>query len=466
MASGKLLFISFILLLTIRAFPQTDSAQIVSVKAAPNEAAAMIDDAKPLTLAEAIELALKQASNYKAVQINEQIAAEDIKQARANFYPKITAQPNLIYTSPSFQTTETLESANGNITIARSRPPSFLGANAVTEYQAIINAAGEIDTSGKLKATLERSRALLESARRGSEIARLELVQTVADAYFNLALATTKRRGAEMNLAAAQEFEANTKLLLDAGEVAPVDLIRARLQTAQRRDESAQAQTDEIVSADALRFLVGFDFNAPVAAADLLLQLPLDNEIERYTETAVASRPEFAQFEADKKVSEQDIKIAQADRRPQINYSVSSGFISDSLRPNRIANSTGVQANVGVTIPIFDRGASRSRERQAKLKIEQTQINRRLAERRFVQQFYAARIQATAAAARIRQLGDSIRDAEANLTASLARYRAGEAAINEVTDAQNLLIAQRQALYQAIFDYQTARARLLRAIGQ
>lgn len=466
LASGKLIFIGLILLFAIRVFSQTNAPPIVSVKAASNETSAKIDGTKPLTLSEAIDLALKQASAFKAAQINEQIAAEDIKQAKAGFYPKITAQPNFIYTSPSLKTTETVEAAAGNIVIVRTRPPSFLGADAITTYQAITNAAGEIDTSGKLKATFERSRAQLESARAGSEIARLEIVQTVSDAYFNLALATVKRRGAEMNLAAAEQFESNTKLQLDAGEVAPVDLVRARLQTAQRRDELAQVQTDEIIAADALKFLVGYDFGATIAAEDLLIQLPQAGEIERFAETAVASRPEFAQFEADKKASEQDAKIARAERRPQVNYSVSSGFISDSLRPVRVGASTGVQASVGVTIPIFDWGASRSRETQARLRIQQTENNRALAERQFVQQFYAARTQATAAELRISQLGDTIKDAEAILSASLARYRAGEAAITEVTNAQNLLIAQRQSLYQAIFDYQTARAKLLRAIGK
>ncbi len=415
-----------------------------------------VDAANPLTLAEAVDLALKQASNYKFAQINEQIAAEAVRQAKSGFYPKISASPNLIYTSPSFS----------KPVAGAPRPPSFLGANAVTEYQGLINAAGEIDVSGKLKATLERSRALLESARAGSEIARRELVQAVGDAYYNLALATTKRRGAAENLQSAQEFEANTKLQLEAGEVAPVDLIRARLQTSQRRDELIQAQTGETVSADALRFLVGYGFSAPIAAEDLLIQLPQDDEIERYTETAIASRPEFAQFEADKKALEQEVKIARAERKPQLNYSVSGGFISDSLRPNRLGNSTGVQTTVGVTIPLFDWGASRSRETQAKLKLRQTENNKLLAERQFVQQFYTARTQAIGAASRIKQLGLSIKDAEINLSASLARYRAGEATIVEVTDAQNLLIAQRQALYQAIFDYQTARARLLRAIGR
>lgn len=424
------------------------------------------EPAKPLTLDEAIRLALTQASNYKAAQITEQIAAEDIRQAKAAFYPRVALAPNVIYTTPSLGKTVTAGVTEGNFAAISSRPPSFLGANAVSEFQALVTTTGEIDTSGKLKATLRRSRFLLESARLGSEIARRELVQAVTEAYFNLALAATKRNGATNNLQTASEFENNIKLQLDAGEVAPVDLVRARLQTAQRTDELAQAQSDESVAADNLRFLVGYGFTQNIITEDLMMQLPGAGEIEIYTETAIKTRPEFAQFEADRQAAELDVKIAQTERRPQFNYSVSTGFISDSLFPNSVKNGLGAQVSVGVNLPLFDKGASRSRETQARLRLQQAENTRLLAERQLAQAFFTARTQAVSAAARIRQLAASITDAEKNVSASLARYQAGEASIIEATDAQNLLITLRQSLYQAIFDYQTARARLLRASGQ
>jgi outer membrane protein TolC len=410
--------------------------------------------ARPLTLAEAIELALDQASDFRSAQLNEKIAAEDITQAKAAFLPKVTGQPNYIYTSPSL----------GNST--NPRPPSFLGANAINEYQGLINAAGVIDTSGKLRATLRKDQALLESARAGSEVARRELIQAVQAAYFTLALATAKRRGAERNLSAAAEFEHNLKLQLDAGEIAPVDLLRAHLQVSNRSDELEQAKTEETVDANGLRFLIGYDPKLPVETEDLFLQVPVDGDIEGYTETAIRTRPEFAQFEADKKAAEEDGNIARADRRPQFNYSVSGGFISDSLTPIRIKDSLGVQVNVGVTIPLVDWGDSKSRETQAKLKVKQAENARQLAERQFVQDFYTARTQTISARSRIKQLAETITSAEQILNASVARYRAGEAPITEITDAQNALITQRLALYQALFDYQTARSHLLRAIGQ
>src|ERR1044072_5033436 len=114
--------------------------------------------ARPLTLSEAIELALKQASNFRSAQLNEKIAGEDITQARSAFLPRVTAQPNYTYTSPSLNNS------------TDPRPPSFLGADAINVYQGLINAAGEIDTSGKLRATLRKNQALLESARAGSAV--------------------------------------------------------------------------------------------------------------------------------------------------------------------------------------------------------------------------------------------------------------------------------------------------------
>ena len=425
-----------------------------------------VDDAKPLMIAEAVALALKQASNFRAAQLGEQIAVQDIRQAKAALYPRIAAVPTLIYTTPSLTRTTTVSVTNGNITPITARPPSFLGANAITEYQGVVNAAGEIDVSGRLRATIKRNRLFLEAARAGTEVARRDLANAVADAYYNLALSTLLRRTAEMNTQTAREFENNIKLQLDAGEVAPVDFTRARLQTAQRNNELEQSRANEAVAADALRVLVGYDFATPIAAEDLLVQMPQPGEISSYTEAMIAARPEFAQFEAERQAALQDVKIAKAERKPQITYSVNGGFISDSLKPGGIRSSLGIQPTVGVSIPLFDGGASRARQTQAELRAQTAENNRLLAARQFAQAFFSARTQAESAAARIRQIADSIPLAEQNRRASLARYQAGEAPIVEVTDANNTLILQRQALYQAIFDYQTARSRLLRAVGQ
>ena len=429
----------------------------VSVRAASNERQTRAQQpAAPvnlLTRDEAVRLALAQASAFQQAKITESIAAEDVRQAKIAFLPKITLPSTVIYNSPTL----------GPVAPGTPRADrfSFISSNAVAEYESLLGAAGEIDVSGRLRAALGRSVALLEAARAGTEIARRALIQGVDDAYYGLSLSTAKRRSSELSVTAAEEFARITELMFNAGEVAQVDVTRARVQVASRRDEAEQARTAESIAAGALRVLVGYDFSTPVAVVDLSSALPDAGQINQFVESAISNRPEFAQLEAERRAAEQEAKAARAERLPQFTYSLNGGFDSQSLRPDVLHEHLGLLATVSVTIPIFDWGASRSRQRQARFRAQSFENERALAVRNFTQQFYSAQSQALAAASRYQLLSASVTDAERNVTASLARYRGGEAPFIEVSDSLSTLAAQRAALYQALFDYQSARARLL-----
>jgi multidrug efflux system outer membrane protein len=387
--------------------------------------------------------------------LNERIAAEDVRQAQSAFLPKVTSPVDYIYTSPAI-----------GLLPGEPRTQSFIANNAIGEYQALINVAGDLDINGRLRATLARNRALLEAARAGTEVARRTLAQATIEAYYTLALASAQLRSAEQSLAAAEEFENITSLLLSGGEVAPVDLTRAQLQTTQRRDELERARASEAVAADSLRVFIGYDFAKPITATDLEMAIPSAGEVAGFTADTISRRPEFTQFDAQRRASLQDILVARADRRPQLSFSMSGGFDTDSLKFMRLKEHTGFSAAFNLSIPIFDWGASRSRERQAQLRLQVTENERAQALRGFAQQFNSARTQALSAATRIRLAATGVTLAQGNLGASIARYRAGEAPIIEVTDAQTTLAAQRLAFYQALFDYQVALARLRQASGQ
>lgn len=408
-----------------------------------------------LTLDDALRLANAQVSTFQTARLNELIAAEDLRQAQAAFLPKVSVPLSYIYTSPAL-----------GLPPGEPRVQSFIANNAINEYEGLVNVSGDLDVAGRLRASLARNRALLAAARAGTEVARRALAQAVIEAYYGLALANVEHRAAEGNLRAAEEFEHITSLLLSGGEVASVDLTRAQLQTLTRRDELERARVNEEVAAGALRVFVGYQFTRPIITTDLALALPVASEYEQFRADDISRRPELTQFEQQLLAARQDIKIARAERLPSLSYSLNGGFDTDSLRGPRLKEHSGVSAAVSLNIPVFDWGASRSRERQARLRAEIAATERTLALRGFTQQFYAARSQAASAAARINLAREGVRKAEDNVSASIARYRAGEAQIVEVTDAQTTLVAQRTALYQAIFDYQTALARLRQATGQ
>ena len=408
-----------------------------------------------LSLDEALRLANAQASTFQSALLNERVAAEDVRQAQAAFLPKVSAPLSYIYTSPAL-----------GLPPGEPRGPSFVTSDGIGVYEGLVNVSGDFDIAGRLRSTLARNRALLAAAHAGAEVARRELAQAVIEAYYGLALANAQLRAAETNLAAAEEFEHITSLLLSGGEVAAVDLTRAQLQTLARRDELEKARSNEAVAAGSLRVFVGYDFSKPINTTDLALALPVSSALEQFKAEDVSRRPEFTQLEQQLRAARQEIKIARADRLPSLSYSINGGFDTDSLKGPRLKEHSGVSAAISLSIPIFDWGASRSRERQAKLRVDIAENERTIALRGFTQQFYAARAQVDSAAVRINIAREGVTKAQDNLTASIARYRAGEAQIVEVTDAQTTLVEQRTALYQAIFDYQTALARLRQATGQ
>lgn len=409
----------------------------------------------PITLDEALRLADAQASAYQTAVLNEKIAAEDVKQAQAAFMPKIGAPLGYIYTSPAF-----------GLPPGEPRAPSFISSDAIGEYQAFLNVSGDFDIAGKLRATLAKNRALLAAAHAGTDVARHALAQAVIEAYYGLALASADRAAAERSLAAAQEFEQITGLLLSGGEVAAVDLTRAQLQTLERRNELEKARVNEELAASSLRVLVGYDFTRPINAIDLALALPSDTEYQQFKVNDVTRRAEFTQLDQQLRAAHQEIRIARADRLPSFSYSINGGFQTDSMKASRLDEHSGVSAGFSLNIPIFDWGASRSRERQARLQAQVAENERQIATRQFTQEFYAARAQVANALTRIALAREGVQKAQDNLDASIARYRAGEAQIIEVTDAQTTLVTQRSALYQALFDYQIGLAKLKRASGQ
>lgn len=401
-----------------------------------------------MSLNSALSTALQQVSTLQQAQIDQQIAAEQVRQSEAALLPQVRDAYSVTYNTPEHRGSDV---------------QAFIAENAVHEYQNLLGVTGSLDYS--LFAAVRRSRALLEAARAGTEVARRALVRAVNEAYYGAALATAKRASAEQSLAAAEEFQRNTELNYKAGEVPKVDVIRARLETAARRDDLAQAQQAEVIANATLGALLGY----PISQIPNIEPLPLTvdvHDIESISAADVARNPEFVQLEAQVRAAQADVGVSRAGLLPNITYEVDEGFDTPSLTSSELRKHKGILAMATINVPIFDWGATWAKIRQAELRTKGAELQRQLAIRDLYLQFATARQQALTAAERVANARAAVADAQRNVDISIARYRAGEGTIVEATDALTTLATQRFALEQALYDYQVARARLLEAVGQ
>src|SRR5437667_10991307 len=233
----------------------------------------------PMSLPNALSTAMQQVSALQQAEIDQQLAAEDVRQTEAALLPRARDSFTIIYNSRAPGSSE----------------QSFIAQNAVHEYQNLLGVTG--DWNFGLFSAIRRSRALLAAARAGTEVARRALARGVNEAYYGAALATAKRMTAEQSLAAAEEFERVTDLNYRAGEVPEIDVIRARLQTAARRDDLAQAQQAEAIANASLGTLLGYGIAQP-PLIEALPQTVDVGEIATISSGGVARRPELRQLEA------------------------------------------------------------------------------------------------------------------------------------------------------------------------
>lgn len=405
------------------------------------------DKYQVMTVDDAVTLALTNASLYQQAFIEEQIAREDVRQARAAFFPQISLPLTYTGTTPS-----------------RLRNPgdplifSFVSASAINETTALLNLSGTIDLAGRLRAALSRSRALLEAANAGTRVARRELVLTTVDAYYAIALTRQRRRLADETLALAEGFVSVAASLKERGEGEEADVFRARTSAAAQRDQLEQARAAEFAAMNLLRTLTGIDFSTQVLTAYLTDNVPTASDFNSYTEDIIRSRPELAQIDAQAKAARAEARAARRELLPELTYSLNGGFDAGDFRP--VGRYAGGSAIISLNVPVFNFGASRSRERQARLRSEQLDIQRELLLRQLRQEFYINRANALGAIERIRELRQASETAQRNMTSIFMRYRMKKATILDVVDAQSSFAETRSAYYQAIVDYHTSRIRL------
>jgi outer membrane protein len=402
---------------------------------------------RTLSVEQAVTLALDNAASFRQAQFDEQSASEDVKQARAGLLPQFNMPLTYWGTTPS------MVRQPGDPLIA-----SYVASSAINESVGWLNTTGTIDIAGKLRAELNRARALLTAAHAGTMAARRNLVLATIDTYYDLALTRQRRRLADEALALAEGFLSSLEEQQKLGAAEETDVLRARSAARSRRDELAQAQLSESLAMSRLRVLTGLDYATNITVARLSGSESQLTGLPGYQEDTIMLRPELAQLDAQKRAALEDARAARRELWPQLSYTLNGGFDAANFKP--LGRYSGGSAMITLNVPIFNFGASKSRATQAELRARSLDVQRDNQVLQLKQEFYAARAGALSALDRTGFASQAAIAAQQNLTLTFERYRSKKASLLEILDAESDYSSTRLEYYQAIVDYHSARARL------
>jgi len=416
-----------------------------------------------ISLQDALERARKyggqiQSANFAALQ-----AREDRAQARANTLPSVNALNQFIYTE-------------GNGT------PSgvFVANDGVHVYneQAVVH---EDLLSLVRHGEIRRAMAAEAVAKAKIEVASRGLSATVIQDYYAIVAAQRKFGNSQTSLKEAERFSDLTQKQEKGGEVAHADVVKAQIDLQQRQRDVREAELAIEKARIALGVLIFPSFSADFAVVDDLAEPAALPAVDGAA--AASLSPDIKAATAGVQEAGWEVSVARYQFLPSFGldffygidanqFAATSSGLSDatgrSTLPNyQITNrqNLGYSAQVTLTVPVWNWGATRSKVKQAELKRDQAQLDLSLAQRTLQSNLATAYAESRAALAEVDSLRSSVDLATESLRLTVLRYQAGEATALEVVDAQNTVTTARNANDDGLARYRVALANLKMLMG-
>ena len=338
---------------------------------------------RPLTMREAISMALDNNKDIEVTRENVRIAEFDLKAARGVYEPRFSGQtyyekatvPNISFFSPTITKTTT-DNFVGNAGFIGYVPKFGTVLNATINNQraatdnpiSIISPQYNSNVTFSVTQPIFRGRSF-DQNRRTIEIAKrnlsltdtqfrqrsIEIITNVQRAYWDLTYALRNLQVQRDSLRDAKDQMEHNRRLVEEGQLAPIDIVAADTQVANFEQAVYDALNVVAQAENNLKNLISPDRNNTIWGESLTPVDPVDLDAPRTTLTealnvAIQNRPELEINQAQKDINSIDQRFFREQTKPQVDLlasystagvggSLNSGFTNPLLR-NCVAGST------------------------------------------------------------------------------------------------------------------------------
>lgn len=411
-----------------------------------------------LTLQDSLKRSLGYSPEFQAAATAAGVARQDIVQARAAMLP-----------SADFLMQELLTQGDGKLPTGR-----YVTNDGVHVYRAwgVFRQTFSADTfsmAGYRLATAAEARALAEQ-----EIARRGLAVTVTQAYYALVVAERQYGTAQEGLDQAGKSLKTSQELEQGGEVARSDVITFEIQYNQQKQALQQATLAMENARLALAVMLFPNFNQNFNVVDDLDVAPPLPPLEEATRMAAAGNPEIRSAMAALDVAKYGVSEARAAFLPALSFDADYGIEANAFAlRSRVAAypQAGRVPNLGffitgsLSVPVWHWGATMSKLRQAEYQKKLAAVQLTFAQRQALKNLNAYYNEASTARSELSTLQSTVSLAAEGLRLNTLRYRAGDAAVLDVLNAENTLTQARDTYASGLARYRVALAVLQTLTG-
>jgi outer membrane protein len=400
--------------------------------------AAVLAAPTELTLDESIAMALRTNPAIKMAQAEKDKATWSIDEAKAGKKP-------------------TLEYGAG-----ASHGKSISTSVVDDAFSHSLTLSAPLYTGGSLENQIAKARLGLKSADLSLDDAKQQIKLDATTGYFDILQARNSVKVAQESVDSLAGHLANVQAQYDVGTVAKSDVLRSEVELADARQTLIKAQNAYELAVSGLNNVVGLPLGTELTIKDELKYQNYPLSLEESLQYALNNRPDVAVANVAVESARKDVEISKAGKRPTVTASASTDWADDSL-PGTDKN--GWSVGVTASWDIFDSGLTDSKVKQSDAALVKAREQARQVSDAAQLDVRSAYLNMKEAEKRIETSQVAVAQAEEDFKIAQVRYGAGVGTNIDVLDAQVSLTTAKNNYNQALYDYNTSKAKLEKAMG-
>lgn len=415
-----------------------------------------------LSLEESIQQAFKESSTLKAAQEAIQGAEFKKRQAQTGFLPKLGTQ----YTYSHVDKTPFVKMPAQDYGLIQI-PAATTTMGTQDNYAFYVTLEQPIFTGLALTRTVELAGLGLDVSRIKFAQEKVTLAYKVKEAYWNILRAQKIRMVAEQTVLQISDHVRVAQDFYNVGLIPLNDLLKSEVQLADARQNLIRSENSLLLAKANFNTLLRIPIEQDTRVQDILTYQPYSNTWEACHQEALQKRPEIKEIETQIEIARKNIQLAQSDYFPQVvlqgRYIKQGDNPSVSGSPFVVTDNWDVIAALKWNLWEWGRTHYLEQERikqREQIKEALTQIKDLIG-----LEVKEAYLSLREAEKNIGLAEKSIQQAEENFRISQVRYREQVTTSLEVLDAQTLLTQAKNNTCQALYAYNLAHSRLLKAMG-
>ena len=411
-------------------------------------ASAAMAESVDMTLEDSVRTALDNNYNIKQQEAEYDSAVWARHQARRSFGPTV----------------------NWQSTATKMGGKYYDSANLSRSFGNGLTLTMPIYTGGQLEGAIKAADLAMNTNELGLELCKQKVKAATMSAYYQALQAKNQIKVAQDSVNTLTEHLKNVNAQYTVGTVAKSDVLGTQVQMANAEQNLINANNSYDVAIASLNNVMGLPTDTELNLTDSLDYNVYEIPLEECTAYARSNRPDVLIADYQVAIAEAGVQQAKAGYMPKVSAQASKSWAGDSPfgseeTDQRYGQSNNWTAGLVVSWDIWDNNVTQSKVNQSKAAVAKAEAAAENTRQSGDLEVRTAYLNLKAAEKSINTTQVAVDKAQEDYKIAQVRYAAGVGTNLDVMDAEEKLAQAQTNYYTALYNYNSSKAALDKAMG-